>query len=296
MIVSNFIQHIQQGGRWISDGATGTNLLARGLPRGRTGESWVLENPQAIRQLHQDFIQAGAQIILTCTFGANVYRLEDCNLAGQTIEINHRAVEIAKQAAENRAVLVAGSIGPLGKLLKPFGPLSEEEALSAYSEQATALCNAGVDLLVIETQFDLNEATIAVRGARMNCPVPLVVSFSYDRGSRTMMGVNASQMSRAMSRLDVDVLGINCGKSLEDNLVVLKELRAASNLPIWFKPNAGLPVVNDQGETHYTLTPQEMGNQVSSWLEAGANIVGGCCGTSPDHLRAIAEAMSKVQS
>jgi 5-methyltetrahydrofolate--homocysteine methyltransferase len=295
MTVSNFIQHVQQGGKLISDGATGTNLLARGLPRGKTGESWILENPQAIRQLHQDFIQAGAQIILTCTFGANVYRLEDSNLAGQTIEINHRAVEIARLAIDNKPVLVAGSIGPLGKLLKPFGPLSEEEAVSAYSEQATALCNAGVDLLVIETQFDLNEATTAVKGAHMNCPVPLVVSFSYDRGTRTMMGVHASQMARAMERLDIDVLGINCGKSPEDNLIVLKELRAVSNLPIWFKPNAGLPVVNDQGETHYTLNPQEMGGQVSSWIQAGASIVGGCCGTSPDHLKAIAEAMSRAQ-
>ena len=291
MTESNFLECLKAGQRLVADGATGTNLLTRGLPRGVASEQWVLEKPDEIMRLEWDFIQAGAQIVLTCTFGANPFRLNEAGFAERSIEINHRAVELARKAAQDLPVFIAGSIGPLGKLLKPYGPILPDEAVSAYMEQAQILTDAGVDLLVIETQFDLNEATAAVRAAHAVSDLPLVVSFSYDRGTRTMMGVNPTKMAAALQELSVDVLGINCGRSLEDNYKALLELRQATQLPIWFKPNAGLPEVDEMGNTRYTLAPNSMAEQTPAWIAAGASIIGGCCGTTPDHLHAIATAV-----
>ena len=197
-------------------------------------------------------------------------------------------------AAAASGTLVAGSIGPTGHLLKPLGPLEEEQAVAAFAAQTEALSAAGVDLLVIETQFDLGEAKAAVRGARSVSNLPLVVSFSYDRGTRTMMGVRPATMAMEMAEMGVDVLGINCGRSLEDNFKALVELRSNTRLPIWFKPNAGLPVLDEEANPTYTITPEKMGTQAPDWLSAGAQIVGGCCGTSPAHLAAIARAVKKV--
>jgi 5-methyltetrahydrofolate--homocysteine methyltransferase len=289
-----FFEKIRTGKILVSDGATGTNLLQRGLPRGVSGENWVLEKPEEIVRLHRDFIDAGADIILTCTFSASPLRLEGSELAGRALEINHRAVELAHQAIGERSVLVGGSMGPAGKLLKPFGPLSEEEAVLSFAEQAQALSEAGVDLLVIETQFDLNEAKAILRGIRQVSSLPVVCSFSFDRGTRTMMGVKPAQIQAELKGLEAGdetiALGINCGRSLAENLAALKELRPTTDLPIWFKPNAGLPEVDAGGNAHYSTTPEQMGQLVSEWIAAGAQIVGGCCGTSPEHLRQIASA------
>lgn len=288
---SRFLDLLSSGQKLVADGATGTNLQARGLERGLPSDVWVLENPQQIVQLHRDFMAAGADIILTSSFGGTTISLEHSGLAERAAEINRRAVELAKQATAGTDVLVAGSMGPTGEILKPLGKLDEHVAIAAFAEQARALTEAGVDLLVIETQFDLQEASAAVKGARSVSSLPLVVSFSYDRGTRTMTGVKPSQMCREISALGVDVLGINCGRSLEDNLKALEELYQVSSLPIWFKPNAGLPRLDDEEKPIYDVTPEMMAAQVPEWLAAGAQIVGGCCGTSPEHLRQIAQAV-----
>lgn len=288
MVGNAFIDRLNSGKILISDGATGTNLQARGLSLGMPGEMWVLEKPEEIVRLHQDFIAAGSDIILTCTFGGSRIRLEQKDMQNRTAELNKTAVQLARQAAEGTSVLIAGSIGPLGQLLKPLGTIDPENARQAYTEQAGLLSEAGVDLLLIETQYDLEEARIAVEGAQSVSSLPTIVSFSYDRGTRTMMGVKPAQMAEAFSAMNVAVLGINCGKSLENNLESLKQLRAVTSLPIWFKPNAGLPTLDASGNSIYDVNPEEMGQQVSQWVEAGAVIVGGCCGTSPEHLRQIA--------
>jgi 5-methyltetrahydrofolate--homocysteine methyltransferase len=285
---SSFLDRLHDGQVLISDGATGTNLQQRGLARGIPSERWVLENPAGIVQLHADFIAAGSDIVLTSTFGATTIRLGQAGLTARVIEVNQRAVALAREAAAGRDVLVAGSIGPTGHLIQPLGPLEEKEAVAAFATQAEVLNAAGVDLLVIETQFDLGEARAAVQGVRSVSQLPLVVSFSYDRGTRTMMGVRPTQMAAELADMGVDVLGINCGRSLEDNFKALVELRSATQLPIWFKPNAGLPLLDENANPSYTITPAQMGEQVSAWLNAGAKIVGGCCGTSPAHLAAIA--------
>ena len=272
----------------ISDGATGSSLQQRGLDKGTAAEKWVLENPQAIKQLHLDFLQAGSDILLTCTFGANRYRLEHAGLADKVVEINSSAVRILREAIGERPILAAGSIGPLGQMLQPLGLLSVEAAQKAYAEQALALREAGVDMLVIETQFDLQEARAAIEGTLSVCDLPIVCSFSYDRGVKTMMGVSPTKMAQELGEYELAALGINCGNSLADNLSCLKELRLATELPIWFKPNAGLPTIDKMRNPVYSTTPQDMAEGVLEWIQSGAHIIGGCCGTSPEHLAAIA--------
>jgi 5-methyltetrahydrofolate--homocysteine methyltransferase len=289
--MTNFLDLLKTGKTLVADGATGTNLQKRGLERGAAAERWVLERPQEIVRLHRDFIAAGADIILTCTFGGTSIRLEHSGLAEQVGAINRQAVALAREAADGTQALVAGSIGPTGQLLKPFGPLEEADAISAFAGQARLLAEAGVDLLVIETQFDLGEARAALQAVRAATRLPVVVSFSYDRGTRTMMGVRPAQMAGELAGL-VDVLGINCGRSLEDNFKALQELSAAAgSTPLWFKPNAGLPQVDEAGNPTYSVTPPQMGALAPAWVEAGARLVGGCCGTSPEHLQAIAKAV-----
>ena len=292
MAKTPFLERLAVGAVLISDGATGTNLQKRGLPIGAAAELWVLEAPDGIRTLNQAFIQAGAEILLTCTFGASRHRLAASGLAEHFEAINRAALEITLGAAAEHDVLVAGSIGPLGQMLAPFGEVTVEEAEADFREQATILCQEGADLIVVETQYDINEASAAVRAVRsVDTEIPLVCSFSYDRGTRTMMGVSPERMAAEIDALDVDLLGINCGRSLEDNLAALTLLRAATEKPLWFKPNAGLPKVGMDGEAVYAVTPEEMADLVPGWVAAGARVIGGCCGTSPEHLGALARAV-----
>jgi 5-methyltetrahydrofolate--homocysteine methyltransferase len=290
--MSDFRERLLAGERFVLDGATGTNLQRTGLPVGAAAEIWVLEKPEAIADLERAFVAAGSDIILTCTFGGTRLRLEASGLADHFEAINRKAVEIAQGVTAGTDVLVAGSIGPTGHMLAPLGTLSEEDAEADYREQAQLLVDAGVDLLVVETQFDLTEAAAAVRAVRsVDAAIPLVCSFSYDRGTRTMMGVKPESMAETIGALDVDVLGINCGRSLDENLDALGQLRQATDKPLWFKPNAGLPEMDEDGKPTYSVSPAEMGALVPDWLAAGAQLVGGCCGTSPDHLAEIAKAV-----
>ena len=291
-----FLKLLDEKRYLISDGATGTNLMQRGLPQGTAAEDWVLSNPDGILGLHHDFLEAGSDIILTCTFGASMPRLEANHLGSHFQAVNQAAVNLAKTAAENFGALVGGSLGPLGQMLKPLGLLEEADAQRYYQEQADMLSKAGVDLLIVETQFDLTEAGAAVRGVQAVSDLPLIVSFSFDRGTRTMMGVSPNQFAKQMNGLGLTALGINCGKSLVDNLNALKELADATDLPIWFKPNSGLPKLDDEGHPTYDVTPEFMAAQVQEWAVAGARIIGGCCGTSPAHLKAIADKVKALRA
>jgi len=284
-----FIQYLDKKKILISDGATGTNLIKRGLPNGITGEQWVMDNPTAIQQLHEDFIAAGSDIILTCTFGASQPRLEHSGLGKHFEDINKKAVEIAKQARKNKNVLIAGSVGPLGEMMEPFGTISEADALNYYSEQIKILAAAGVDLLVIETQFDLKEAKAALNAAENNSDLAVICSFSFDRGTKTMMGVSPSAFAEDMKDFKLAGIGINCGKSLEDNTAALEELIQQTENPVWFKPNAGLPKIGEDGLPTYDIAPAAMAENVPNWLKIGARIIGGCCGSSPAHIREIAK-------
>lgn len=290
-MTSKFMQLLEKNGLLVSDGATGTNLIARGLPRGKTAEEWVIEKPDAILKLHEDFINTGSNIILTSTFGGSAIRLASSGLGNKSEEVNKRAVEIAKQAVGGREVLIAGSIGPLGEMMKPLGTLDEAIAERNYQEQAEILSKSGVDLLLIETQFDIAEAAIAVKTALSISDLPVICSFSFDRGTRTMMGVSPEIFAKEIEPLGVTALGINCGKSLEDNLNALKELSNRTSLPIWFKPNAGLPKLDAEGQATYDVSPEEMSKHVEGWIKNSARMIGGCCGTTPEHLFAISSSV-----
>jgi len=288
-----FLKGLQTVKTLVADGATGTNLQKVGLKAGMPPEAWVMEQPEKILALEKAFVEAGADIILTCTFGGTRLRLKDSPYAGRAGEVNRRAVEIARQAVQARPeVLVAGSMGPVGGLLKPYGPLTLEEVGAAYLEQAEALTRAGVDLLVIETQFSLEEAKAALEAARQAGGLPVVISFSYDRGTRTMMGVKPSQVVQTFQPLGVAAIGANCGTTLENMEAIVKEYSAtAAGLVIWAKPNAGLPALGDDGAAAYKVTPEQMGEYANRYVQAGARIVGGCCGSTPAHVAAIAGAV-----
>lgn len=290
MTSNAFLNRLKSGRVFVADGATGTNLQARGLAQGMASEQWVVENPEAIMQLHRDFVAAGSNLLLTSTFGGTPLRLEHCGLQQRTAEVNRRAAELARAAGNGAAVLVGGSMGPTGHLFEPLGPLSRADAVAAYAEQARGLAQGGVDVLVIETMFDMGEATAAMEGARSQTNLPIVCSFSYDMGAHTMMGLQPAQVATELTALGVDVVGINCGKSLADNLAALKAVRAATVKPIWMKPNAGLPRMGPDDIALYDVTPADMGAQARLWIEAGAQVIGGCCGTSPAHLKEIAKA------
>ncbi|MHC1770681.1 MAG: homocysteine S-methyltransferase family protein [Flexilinea sp.] len=278
---------LQKGKRFILDGALGTNMQARGLPAGILSEQWVLEKPEIVQGIHSDFVDAGSQIILTATFCANPIHLADTPLAGKAEEINYRAVEIVKNAIGNREVYIAGSLGPIGKLMDPYGPLTPEDFYTSFAEQSKYLSEAGADLLVLETQYSIEEAAQALQGIRSVSTLPVVVSFSYDRGTRTMMGAKANIVTETFTDLGVDIIGINCGKGLDENTECLKIIRDSTNLPIWFKPNAGKPEIGPDGKTCYRTTAEEISSRVPEWLDMGAQLLGCCCGSTAEHIKAI---------
>jgi len=291
--MNKFLERLNAGDVFVADGATGTNLQKMGLKAGIAPEDLVLDNPELLLELANRFVQAGSDIILTCTFGGTRLRMKESKYVDRCVEINLRAVELARKAASARSdVLVAGSIGPTGALMKPLGPLAPDEAFAAYAEQAKALADGGVDLIVIETMFAIDETNAAFDAARSVTDLPIVVSFSYDRGVRTMMGLKPTQAMKIFSEKGAAVVGANCGTTLENMEKIIQEYAAtAPGFPIWAKPNAGMPRTDDENNAIYDVTPEDMGAAALRNIAAGARIVGGCCGSSPEHVAGIARAV-----
>jgi 5-methyltetrahydrofolate--homocysteine methyltransferase len=290
----SFTDVLAQRGVLLADGATGTNYQEMGLEPGVAPEEWVFDAPEQVAELHRRFADAGSDVVLTCSFGASPVRLEDGPLAGRARDLNARAASIAREAV-GEDVLVAGSIGPTGQLAEPFGPLTRETAVAAFSEQARALADGGVDLLVLETFFALDEALWAIEAIGGASPqLPVVVAFSFDQGTRTMMGLSPAQVVAAVEPLGVAALGANCGRSLDDTEALVAEFVAAEiSVPLWVKPNAGVPQVV-QGEVRYPEDPESFARRVSRFAEQGARVLGGCCGSTPEHVGALASALGRV--
>ncbi len=292
-MTQTFLDRLQSGTPLVADGATGTNLQAAGLPPGAQAEAWVFEEPERILAHHRTFVDAGADIILTNSFRSNRLSLHTSPYADRVGDLNRQAAALARQAAEGvgRDVFVGGSMGPTGQLLEPLGVLTPAEVVSVYAEQAAALTEGGVDLLVLETFYALDEAQAAIEGVQQASALPLLCSFSYDRGVRTMMGVGPAQMAATVAPLGVVALGANCGSTPEAMEQVVQELASqGTGLPLWAKPNAGQP---EGTPPRYTLTPEAMATFALRYLKAGAQIIGGCCGTTPAHLEAIARAVKE---
>jgi 5-methyltetrahydrofolate--homocysteine methyltransferase len=290
--MNKFLERLQSAEILVADGSTGASLQKMGLKPGIPPEDLVLDTPETVLQLEGAFVTAGADIILTDTFGGTRLGMKESKYVERTPEVNKRAAELARQAASQRAgVLVAGSIGPTGMLMKPYGPLTVEEATASFAEQARALAKGGVDLLVIETMFAFEEADAAFKGAKSVTDLPIVVSFSYDRGVRTMMGVKPADMFKHYKEMGAMMIGANCGTTLENMEKILQEYVATDpSFPIWVKPNAGLPHLVD-GVTTYDITPEQMAEYAVKYVRLGARVVGGCCGNTPEHIAAIAKAV-----
>jgi 5-methyltetrahydrofolate--homocysteine methyltransferase len=289
--MEDILSRLKSGSVIVADGAMGTMLQEVGLPTGASPEGWLMENPDPVRGIHRAYVEAGAELILTCTFGGTRARLQRPGLADRVAEVNQRAAEIAREAAAGDAY-VAGDIGPMGEFLAPMGKITYEQAVEMFAEQAAALAAAGVDALYIETMSDLNEARAAVEGAQqVEAGIPIFATFSFDSHGRTNMGLSPEQAAEALLALGVDAFGANCGATLEmTEEAAAKMHETAPHMPIIVKPNAGRPHMVGR-EAVYDATPEDMAKYARNFVALGARIVGGCCGSTPAHIAAIAAAV-----
>jgi 5-methyltetrahydrofolate--homocysteine methyltransferase len=278
----------------LADGAIGTMLMSAGLPHGTAPEEWNLSGPAQVRAVHRGYIQAGSDIILTNSFGGTRLRLERHGFQDRVSELNRVAAELARAEADAapRMVAVAGSMGPSGELFEPMGLLSFDQARDSFAEQAAALAAGGADALWIETMSDLQEVQAAVMGAREVTELPIITTLTFDTNGRTMMGIGPVQGMNAMRELGVAALGGNCGNGPAEIEGVIEAMHAADpDAVLVAKANAGIPELVE-GELCYSGTPEVMAGYALQVRRLGAKIIGGCCGTTPEHLRAMADALA----
>lgn len=278
----------------VADGAMGTMLYAKGVYLNRCYDEMNLSQPDMVREIHSEYLHAGAEIIETNTFGANPVKLTPHGLSEKTEEINQRGAQIAKDVAGDRA-WVAGSVGPLGKPLSPLGKISVEEAIELYQPQIRGLVQGGVDLIIIETMSDVQEMTAAVKAARQEGDLPIMVSATFPAEGRTMLGYTPEEVMSVLAQLEVQVVGANCSEGPHDILETIKRLRHANaDIPIAAMPNAGHPRFHDD-RVLYMTSPEYMAEYARRFIQAGAQIVGGCCGTTPNHIRAISSMVKALK-
>jgi 5-methyltetrahydrofolate--homocysteine methyltransferase len=288
-------EKIKEKGVLVSDGAWGTLLMAQGLRGGECPERWNVDHPEAVRNIASCYVAAGSDIVTTNSFGGTGLKLASYGLEGRVAELNRAAARLSREAAGDN-VNVAASIGPTGKLLI-MGDISEEHLADSFREQAIALEEGGADACIIETFSSIDEAVVAVRAVKESTSLEIICSFTYDSfvaGTyRTMMGASPAEMALALLEAGADILGTNCSQGSESMIGVVGALHAAApGVPILVHPNAGLPILTDDGE-RYPESPEFMSGCVPALIAAGAGIIGGCCGTSPDHIRAIREAIAR---
>jgi 5-methyltetrahydrofolate--homocysteine methyltransferase len=272
----------------VTDGAWGTQLDALGCPPGFCRERWNVERPEAIREVAQSYIAAGSRVILTNTFTGNRVILGKHGLTDRAAELNRAGAAVSREAA-GQDVRVFGSIGPSGVIVM-MEEIDQAELRDAFGEQAAALADGGVDAIVCESMSELAEAVIAVRAAKQNTHLPVVASMVFDSGSDrcfTSMGDSVEQAAAALADAGADVVGANCGIGIAECIAPIIRLRQSTDLPIWVKPNAGLPELVG-GQVIYKETPEEFATHALKLLKIGIDYIGGCCGTTPDHIRALA--------
>jgi len=279
----------------VSDGAWGTFLHKRGLLSGECPELWNVTHREEVFAIAKNYIDAGADIILTNSFGGSPHKLNHYGLKERAIELNRAAAEISREAAGDDH-FVLGSVGPTGVMLI-LGEVSEQELYDGFAIQAEALKNGGVDAICIETMSDLQEAVIAIKAAKETTSLPVAATFTFEKkyGNefRTMMGVSTSEMVNEVIKAGADIIGSNCGNGFEQMIDIVKEIRSLnSTIPVLIHANAGLPVY-ENGETVFPETPEMMTSRISELIKSGANIIGGCCGTTPEHISAFAQYIKK---
>lgn len=277
----------------IGDGAWGTMLMARGLQPGVPPETFNLSRPDVLEEIAQQYLEAGAEIITTNTFGGCSLRLRQHGLEESTEAINRTAVEAVRRATGDRAY-VSGDVGPCGRLLKPYGDGDPSEVAASFERQIRVLAEARVDLICIETMTDVTEAVLAVRAARAVAPgVPIVATMTFERTRRgffTVMGVSIAQAARDLAEAGADIVGSNCGNGIDVMIEIAREFRARTDRPLAIQSNAGLPE-HRGGELVYPEGPEYTASRAATLAEMGVSIIGGCCGTTPAHIRAIRTAV-----
>ncbi|MCK4311375.1 MAG: homocysteine S-methyltransferase family protein [Candidatus Cloacimonetes bacterium] len=283
------LKRIRNGEILIADGAMGTMLFAKGLKPGEPPESVNLKNPEILEEIAQAYLDAGADIIQTNTFGASPLKLSDYGLQDKTEEINRIAVERVKRVVGNKAY-ISGSCGPSGKLLKPFGDTEPDDIYQSFKRQMKSLINAGIDLICIETMTDLNEATLAIKAAKsISTIIPVMATMTFDetpRGFFTIMGVSINDAVTGLQKAGADIIGSNCGNGIENMIKIAREFKKLTILPTIIQSNAGIPEMKD-GKLVYSETPEFFGEKAKELIDAGVSIIGGCCGTTPEHIKAI---------
>lgn len=286
------IEKLLCSGPVLTDGAWGTQMQARGLGIGEFPDLWNLTHSDQVLAVAQSYVDAGSHVILTNTFGANRIRLAETGMADQVADINREGARLSKQAAGDKAKVFA-SVGPSGKMLIA-GEITPEELSEAFTEQARALAEGGADALIIETMSDLDEAKLAVEAAKQT-GLPVVASMVFDSGKdkdRTMMGATPEQIAERLAAVGADVIGANCGLGIEFFAPICRRLKIASGLPVWIKPNAGIPELIGT-DTVYKTNADSFADGISALIEAGADFIGGCCGSTPEFVRVMSQTLRR---
>lgn len=275
------------------DGATGSNLMKEGMPSGGCPESWILEHPDVLVRLQKEYVEAGADILYTPTFSANRIKLAEYGLEAAQEEMIHKLTALSKEAAGGKALL-AGDLTMTGELPAPVGKMQFEEFVAVYKEQIRFLVSAGVDLLVVETMMSLQETRAALLAAKEVCDLPVLVTMTFENDGRTLYGTDALTAAVVLSSLGADAIGVNCSTGPDKMAQLVRTMAEAVSIPVIAKPNAGLPYVNGQGETCYDMNAETFVKHMQSLVKAGATILGGCCGTTPEFIKGIKEAYKEV--
>ncbi len=283
------LERLRAGETLVGDGALGTMLLDRGLAPGQSPESLALTHPEILEEIARLYLEAGAEILETDTFGGSPLKLALHGLEAETEQVNREAVRVVRAIADGKAY-VAASMGPSGRLAEPYGDTSRAALYDSFRRQASALVAAGADAVCVETMTDLTEATLAVRAVKaVTAGVPVIATMTFDqtpRGYFTIMGVSVPAAAAGLAEAGADAVGSNCGNGVERMVAIAREVRAATRLPVVIQPNAGLPRTAG-GRTVYDETPAFLADKARELLALGVSIIGGCCGTTPDHIRAL---------
>lgn len=273
------------------DGAMGTMLQKYGLRSGECSEGWNISHPQVVQKIHQEYIKAGTDVILTNTFGANRIKLSSFDRENNILKINEIAVNIVKRAinkeiSSEKRIFIAGSVGPTGKILEPYGDLKVSEAYKNYKEQAVILEKAGIDLIILETFYDLEEIRAALKAVKENTDLMVIASMTFDKNLKTIYGVDPERAVIVLENEGADGVGANCGTGPEVLYKVLKIMKKASKTYLMVEPNAGMPeLVKDK--VVYPASPEVMADYTEKFVKLGLNLIGGCCGTTPLHIKAM---------
>ncbi len=288
------LDRLGKGKPLVSDGAIGTMLMERGLKAGLPPEAFNLEKPEMLGEVARLYLDAGAEMVHTNTFGGSSLKLTAHRLGDKVEEINRSGVDGVRAAVGDRAI-VSASVGPTGRVLKPYGDVDPQEVLESFQQQVEILIDAGVDAITIETMTDLAEAKLAVQAARLvSSSIPVLTTMTFDltpRGFFTVFGVNIESAAKGLEDVGANVVGSNCGNGIETMVEIARELKKHSNLPVIIQSNAGLPELKD-GTVFYPESPEFMAEKSKELVDLGVEIIGGCCGTTPEHIRALSIALA----